>query len=309
MKKIISYVREFWKLDFDFKIYALAILGLSIAIFLNFKYDFEDGILDSYRGQWISLLYYFLYYASAYYFVIFIYWLLKKDISGLSESWFWITSLVIISILSFKVFFHFYDQWIPQGLSLAERYTFRKTVRAAVGVLIYIVGIGGFYFFFDRDKSNLYGMTTKGFNWRPYAIMLAMMIPLITLAATQPDFLKVYPRLRLAFFKTDYLHYFLIYEPFYLLGFVVLEWLFRGMLIIGLVRYLGHRVVLPMAVLYCVIHFGKPLGECISSFFGGYLLGIFAYYSRSIWGGIIVHMGIALFMDLGAIIAWLINQA
>jgi hypothetical protein len=45
------------------------------------------------------------------------------------------------------------------------------------------------------------------------------------------------------------------------------------------------------------------MGELISSFFGGSLLGIIAYYSRSIVGGIIVHVGIAWMMELGAFIS------
>jgi membrane protease YdiL (CAAX protease family) len=47
-----------------------------------------------------------------------------------------------------------------------------------------------------------------------------------------------------------------------------------------------------------VFHFGKPLIETLSSFFGGYMLGVFALYSKNIWGGIILHIGTALFMEL-----------
>ncbi len=304
MKKIIEYIRSFWKLDFDLKIYGLTVLSLVIAIFFNYKYDFEDSVVDSFRGQWISLFYYILYYGVAYYYVIFLYWIVGKKIPGLKERWFWGTSFFIILVFSIKVFYPWYNELVPDGLSVPNRYFLHKWLRSAIGVGIFLIGIVGFYKLIDRDKSDWYGMTTKGFNWRPYAIMLLIMLPLIAIAATQPDFLKVYPRLRLNYFKENYLQYFLGYEPFYLLNFVMLEWLIRGMMVIGLVRYLGHRVVLPMAVMYCVIHFGKPLGECISSFFGGYLLGIFAYYSRSIWGGIMIHMGIAFLMDLAAIIAF-----
>ncbi len=53
-----------------------------------------------------------------------------------------------------------------------------------------------------------------------------------------------------------------------------------------------------MVVLYAVCHFGKPVGETISSIFGGYLLGILAYKSRNVWGGVFVHVGVALFMEL-----------
>ncbi len=309
MKEIVKYIKAFWKLDFDFKIYSTTIIGLSIAIFLNYKFDFEDGILDQQRGNLLSLFYYFLYYASAYYYVIFLYWIFNKKIPGLKDRMFWTTSIFILFLLSFKVYFHFYELLVPNGLTNIEKYAFRKWLRAFIGVVIFLTGIAGFYKFFDKEKSSWYGMTTKGFNWKPYAIMLLIMVPLIGLAATQADFLKAYPRLRIEYFKSGYYKYFLLYEPFYLMGFIVLEWLLRGMMIIGLVRYLGHRVVLPMAVMYCVIHFGKPLGECISSFFGGYILGIFAYYSRSIWGGIMIHMGIAFLMDIAALIAFHLRES
>ena len=45
-----------------------------------------------------------------------------------------------------------------------------------------------------------------------------------------------------------------------------------------------------MAAMYVSIHFGKPLGETISSFFGGYILGIITINSRNIIGGTIVGL-------------------
>ncbi len=301
MKSILQYLQKFWKTDFDPLIYALTILGLGIAIYFNYLYDFEDSIVDSYRKQPISLLYYFLYYGAAYYYVIALYLIFKRDIPGLKSRQFVIKSLFVLALIAFKVFFYFDETWTDAGMALHERYAYIKTSKAIASVSIYTIGLIVFYYFFEKDKSNWYGLTTKGFNWRPYAIMLLIMVPLIAMAATQPDFLKAYPRFKTHYFETGYWFYFSIYEPFYLLGFVMVEWLFRGFLVVGMVHLLGHRAILPAAAFYCVFHFGKPLGECISSFFGGYILGVFAYYSRSIWGGIIVHMGIALLMDLAAI--------
>jgi hypothetical protein len=42
--------------------------------------------------------------------------------------------------------------------------------------------------------------------------------------------------------------------------------------------------------------------EAVSSIFGGYILGVIALQTRSIWGGILVHVGIAWMMEA---IAWL----
>jgi len=301
LKKIISYIKDFWKSDFSWKIYFPALLGLAIAIYFNFRFDFEDSVVDGYRKQPISLLYYFLYYASAYFFVIFIYQFFEETKKLTQAKGFWLFSILAISLLSIKVTAWIPIDWRPENLNRAETYSFLKTSKSVIGIVIYTLGILALYFFLTPRKNNFFGLTTKGFNWRPYLFMLLLMLPLILIAATQPDFQKVYPRLKMAYFQEDYWKHFAIYEPFYLMSFMVLEWFFRGVLIIGIARFLGHRAVLPAAVLYCVIHFGKPLGECISSLFGGYLLGIFAYYSRSIWGGIIVHMGIALLMDMAAL--------
>ncbi|MDP6435740.1 MAG: hypothetical protein QGG46_00705 [Gammaproteobacteria bacterium] len=67
-----------------------------------------------------------------------------------------------------------------------------------------------------------------------------------------------------------------------------------------MVGLLGKDCILPMVALYTSIHFGKPLGECLGSIFGGYILGVIALYTRNIWGGTIIHIGVALTMELAA---------
>jgi hypothetical protein len=52
-----------------------------------------------------------------------------------------------------------------------------------------------------------------------------------------------------------------------------------------------------MASFYCVFHFGKPAGEAVGAFFGGYALGVLAIHSRSVLGGLIVHLGVAMLME------------
>jgi membrane protease YdiL (CAAX protease family) len=81
---------------------------------------------------------------------------------------------------------------------------------------------------------------------------------------------------------------------------VGIELLFRGFMVIGMASVLGRAAVVPMVVTYCFLHFGKPAGEAVSSIFGGFILGVIAYETRSIWGGIIIHVGIAWAMELAA---------
>lgn len=163
--------------------------------------------------------------------------------------------------------------------------------------------------FFDKEEP-FYGIRTKGINWKPYFLMLLLMIPLIALAATQADFLAVYPKYQsinsgsthqgLSGWKL------LLFELSYGTDFLTIEFFFRGFLVLGFIKWAGRDAILPMACFYCSIHFGKPLGECISSYFGGLILGIVVWNTRSVWGGLIVHLGIAWLMELGGYLGnWL----
>lgn len=150
-----------------------------------------------------------------------------------------------------------------------------------------------------HPAETAYGLTTKNINWKPYLIMLGLMIPLIALAATQPDFQSVYPKLKNIQDNAGEVQWWqwLLFEFFYGSDFFTIEFFFRGFLVLAFVKWAGKDAILPMACFYCAIHFGKPLGECISSYFGGILLGIIVYNTRSIWGGLLVHLGIAWLME------------
>jgi hypothetical protein len=94
----------------------------------------------------------------------------------------------------------------------------------------------------------------------------------------------------------------MLYELSYGSDFFSIELFFRGFLVLAFARYAGKDAILPMAIFYCAIHFGKPLAECISSFFGGIILGVVSYHTRTILGGFLVHVGLAWLMELGGLI-------
>ncbi|PLX02311.1 MAG: CAAX protease family protein, partial [Marinilabiliales bacterium] len=128
----------------------------------------------------------------------------------------------------------------------------------------------------------------------------------ILYASFQQDFLEAYPRWPYWNAKETFglsrPVMALIYETFYGLDFLSVELIFRGALVIGMVKIMGKDAILPMVAVYAFLHFGKPLGETISSVFGGYILGVIALYSRSILGGFILHVGVAYMMEIAAYI-------
>jgi hypothetical protein len=152
-----------------------------------------------------------------------------------------------------------------------------------------------------HKEIPFYGTGRKHFRIKPYLVMLLLMVPLVAAASMQEDFLSVYPKYQ----RLDFLSgankgwYKLLFELSSGSDFVGIELFFRGFMILAFSRITGRDVILPMALFYCTIHFGKPLGECISSFFGGLILGVITYHSRTIWGGLMVHLGIAWLMELG----------
>jgi hypothetical protein len=165
------------------------------------------------------------------------------------------------------------------------------------------------YFFVKthfNGEANLLALNTQNFKWAPYLLLLAAMIPLVGFAACQPAFLHAYPKLKALNFLAPggpSAMQTVLYELSYGSDFLTIEIFFRGFLVVLLGRYAGPAAILPMAVFYCSIHFGKPMPECISSYFGGIILGIIACYSQSILGGIVVHLGLAWMMELAAILA------
>ena len=135
--------------------------------------------------------------------------------------------------------------------------------------------------------------------------MLLIMLPLIAAASTQPDFLSMYPKLKTIIENGEVENTWwqkTLFELSYGTDFISIELFFRGFLILAFIKWAGKDAILPMACFYCTIHFGKPLAECISSYFGGIILGIVVYHTRSILGGLIVHLGIAWMMEVGGYI-------
>jgi hypothetical protein len=142
-------------------------------------------------------------------------------------------------------------------------------------------------------------------QWKAYAMLWLLMLPLLVWASFQEDFIDYYPEFKpwryQLLFGLDPWWLSPAYELCYAFDFLAVEWMFRGALGIGLALVLGRHAILPMVSCYAYLHFGKPMAEAIGSIFGGYILGVLAIRTGSIWGGCLVHIGIALSMDALAI--------
>ena len=91
------------------------------------------------------------------------------------------------------------------------------------------------------------------------------------------------------------------WEGLYAAQFVSLEFFFRGFILNGLRRALGSNAIFVMIVPYCMIHYGKPMPETLGAIGAGLILGTLALRTRSIWGGVLIHISVALTMDVLAL--------
>lgn len=136
-------------------------------------------------------------------------------------------------------------------------------------------------------------------HWRGYLLLLSPILVFVGIVSTGEDFVRHYPFYHHA--GRSWLDL-LLWEVLYLSQFVVLEFFFRGYMLNALRPALGANAIWVMCVPYLMIHFPKLWLEATGAILFGLFLGILALQSRSIWGGVLVHAGVALSMDIAALL-------
>ena len=150
------------------------------------------------------------------------------------------------------------------------------------------------------ERIRDYHVSFRGFRkhlWI-YALLFACVLPAVIAASFTSSFRHTYPFYRMA--NRSHIDLW-VWEALYAAQFVSLEFFFRGFLLQGLRRALGANAIFVMIVPYCMIHYGKPMPETFGAIFAGLLLGTLAMRTRSIWGGVLIHIGVATMMDLLAV--------
>jgi hypothetical protein len=298
MKQITGYIRQYFY-EIDKGILGLVSLFTGLLVFANYHYGIDDSIShnNSFSIAFISRYSIFLAAFTAPYLL---YTYLKK------ENYIYQPRFAILLILAPAIFS------VKTSLNISANITANDNQNVYWNHVIYwpfhyiIISCVLFVIWKTVDKDQpFYGIKAKGINWKPYLWMLLIMLPLVAAASTQPDFLAMYPKLKtitedggtgITWWQK------LLFELSYGTDFISIELFFRGFLILAFIKWAGKDAILPMACFYCTIHFGKPLAECISSYFGGIILGVVVYHTRSILGGLIVHLGIAWMMEIGGYI-------
>lgn len=309
MRPILIYIREFYRREWNIYYFMTILLLVGLLIYLNYWQALEKQVVNGGHTGWSHFAGYYLLYFIPFIGAFLLQLLFRMPGDHFSNRWFWIIVVLAPAFFSLKVNFNVHEIMINRIWTGDERIFWSHSLNWLVRVIVVLTPVYILWRIKDRSNQPFYGTRTLTML-KPYLIMLLLMVPLIALASTQKDFLEMYPKARFLTalqLPNEKLHYF-FYELCYGFDFISIEFFFRGFLILSLIKICGTQSIIPVACFYCTIHFGKPMGEAISSFWGGLLLGIVSYNTRSVWGGLLVHLGIAWMMEIGGWAAFFLSQ-
>jgi hypothetical protein len=267
-------------------------------------FGFFDYYTEKLAFTYPVYLVHFMAYSLSYYAIIFI-MVIDKSYKNKIPNSFWLKSFIAIIILSIYIpFFDPADSILRLPVEMRFYYYYVST--NLYGLFTCLIPLYIIYLLYDRHNSwGFYGFNLQNINFRVNLFLIGIVLIFTFFSSLLGDIRNYYPIVE----RTQYqsfaasagisdLFAIIVFETAYMFDFVMIEIFFRGLMIFGFVKLLGKNVVLPVACLYAVLHFGKPLSEIISSFFGAYLLGIWALQLNNIRTGIYLHCILALSIEI-----------
>lgn len=305
MKKVFASLWEFQKDHFELRLYVSVGVLLVLLLVFNYTYDVEDSHIDLIEALSLRWFAYFLFEAIPFLATAMILYGFGKAERFFTQPGFWLMWFLGFAILAFDRSFHIRELVMEWFSGQPYRIWFRS-IGWSSSLLFTVLPLVLIYELLDRSvEHRWYGLAPGTFDARPYLYLLLIAGVFIGVGSFFGDIQSYYPRYRISegqqfarYYEVGQWVPLTLFELSYASNFITVELFFRGFLIYAFVRYFGAYAVLPMIVAYCVLHFGKPLTESISSVFGGYVLGILALKNRNIWGGVIIHIGVAWLMEL-----------
>jgi len=297
-----NYIKDYFRADFKLAPHLIIGLFLAVTITLNYYFQIYENLNSLYYKTTTGVIILWGFYLFAFFSAVAIISFFKTEKKPLFNKnflLFGVIGLFFLSVDSSYYILNFAQPLMPRDPFVSD------WVNACVSNLssffTVIIPLYIIYFCVKHFKPELYGFRLNGARISSYFWLILCMIPLIYLASLRPDFLETYPtyndNFEYKFLHTEQWLTAGIYELCYGFDFISVELFFRGFLVVALSRFVGKDAILVMVVVYAFLHFGKPAGETISSIFGGYILGILAYSSRNIYGGLVAHLGVAWGME------------
>ncbi|HSD64169.1 MAG TPA: CPBP family intramembrane glutamic endopeptidase [Ignavibacteriaceae bacterium] len=126
-------------------------------------------------------------------------------------------------------------------------------------------------------------------------IFLVIMLPLVWIFSSYPDFVRTYPQLVSV---RDNWNTFLIFEAGLIIYLVAWEFIWRGFMLFGLKGKFGYYAIFIQMIPFLILHNGKPVIETFGAIVAGIALGVLAWRTVSVYYCIITHGFVMVSIDL-----------
>lgn len=226
----------------------------------------------------------------------------RPDREGLG--WLLLPIMVAFALLAFDRFgveHRFFAMWAEEfstrRINGDQQRFFAQIWLTGACVVLMVVLPTLYLWIFPAPGGNQWALRFRSADLPIYALLLAIMLPVVWIASTRESFMHFYP-----LYKPTSLNLWLVFECFYLSQFFCVEYFFRGPLLMKLNRRFGYAAIGMMVVPYALIHIYKPFPEALGSIVAGLVLGYLAIRIHSIWPGVFLHCGVALSMDVFALV-------
>ncbi len=192
-----------------------------------------------------------------------------------------VRATVAIAVVVFVLLFDYSRTFLPDLIDAGRTPEAMRTTALERVVLFGLVPLAVVLFGF-RDRPSRYGLTLGEWRWGVVLMLsgCAVMTPIVLWYATLPDVVRYYAPSAAPVGEVALTN---------LLDLAASEFLFRGFLMLTLVRAIGPIGVLVATMPFVFAHLGKPELELFSTLGGGLIYGWLAWRTRSIVWGTVGH--------------------
>ncbi len=205
-------------------------------------------------------------------------------------------ALAAVNYLQTPLWFH---ERFPEGIRPLSPFVWWAGVHTLAWVILPVAVARRFGFGLKALGLSAAGLSSK--LWM-YGVLYLVSLAFIAIAVLQPSFIDTYPFLRAGEAPVWSWRLLLTFWVLYGVQFFCVEFFFRGFIIFMLRPRFGYGAIAVMVVPYAMIHFPKPMPEAMAAIVGGTILGWLAFKTQSIWGGVLLHIAVALSMDVLAML-------
>ena len=203
MNTILSYIREFF-INVDKVLLCGCSLFAALLITINYRFSVETKWLYGAPVGWPRFGSFLLLYAIA--FIIPWLLLMTRHTEATYPRMFWILLFIAPAVFAMKVSFPGFSGWLVPALR-APWGKYYSVISSLPSRLVLVAIPLAFFYWWQQPQSSFWGLTTRNFEWKPYALMLLIMVPVIAFASTQRDFLVTYPKLQQVGFIAPYVRH------------------------------------------------------------------------------------------------------